>query len=118
MRANLIIAVLFTATMLLSACKSSQVHVRDNNDRFLLVVVKNEPGVIEGLLNSCTCLEIVRLDVLNVEPVLQDFLFFASKPNPSGITMRLVLKITAETDYTKIKDILLSRKDVIAFSRH
>lgn len=111
MKINLIIKLLVASTLFLSACKSSQVQSIATSDRFLFVVVKDEPGVVTGLLSNCSCLQIIRMDVVHIEPVLVDF---TGRRTMLSATIRVLIKIKQESNINHIIDQLAEMQDVIS----
>lgn len=111
MKAKSIFKLFVASALFLSACKSSHVQSTASSDRFLFVIVKNEPGVISGLLSSCSCLQIIRMETVDVEPVLVDFT--GSRTLPLS-TLRLLIRIKQEGNITHVKDQLSEMQDVIS----
>lgn len=111
MKTNLIIKLFVVSMFFLSACKSSYPQKSAASDRFLFVVAKNEPGVIAGLLSGCSCLQIIRMEVIHAEPVYVDF---TGKRSLSPSTIRLLIKIKPENDIVHVKDQLTEMEDVIS----
>jgi hypothetical protein len=111
MKNSLGIILFFVLIFFLGACKSAHLPTLATNDSFLLVVVKNEPGVIVGLLSSCSCLQVIRMEVVHVEPEI--FASTGSRLLPLE-TIRLLIKIKQEGNIVQVKNQLAEMQDVIS----
>lgn len=111
MKTHLIIKLIVVSIFFLSACKSSYQQRYETNDRFLFVVVKNEPGVVAGLLSSCSCLQIIRMEVVHTESMIVDFTGSRTLPLE---TIQLIIKIKQEGKIIQLKDQLAEMQNVIS----
>ncbi len=89
MRSCVTIILLILSLFILASCRSSRLN-NDQHDRFLILVIKNEPGVIESIMSSCDCLQIINIVVLHTEKNNTDAFSVRSIPVS---TMRVLLKI-------------------------
>jgi hypothetical protein len=94
MKIFLTVVLSLATTLLVTGCKSlGGLQSNPDRERFLFLVVTNEPGVLNGLLSGCSCFEVVRFEVLDKQAGLVDL--FNSQPKPST-TIRLLLKVKNE----------------------
>lgn len=110
MKSNSYMELLVVSIIILCSCKSSQLQSTAKKDQFLFVVLKSDPDVVEGLLTSCACMEVVRMEILNTEPVIINF---SNKRSAHAVTIRLLIKIKAENQ-TAVKNELSAMQDVIS----
>lgn len=114
MKIFLTTVLLLTVMLLVTGCKSnSQLQSKPNRERFLFLVVKNESGVLEGLLSGCSCFEVVRFEVIDKQEYVIDF--FNSQPKPAT-TIRILLKVKNEAQLLSLQQHVDEMQEIVSIN--